>query len=525
MKIKKKKLSYRYNKKNGSTYVYSIEECYWDKKKKSPRNKQICLGKLDPKTGKIIPAKRRLKIAQRAIATPGVTATSRVAGPYLLLEKITNKYGLDKMLKKCFLDKWKFILSLVYFIVHKGMPLSRSESWSKTCLHPFKEMIFSQRISDFLKEVSEDERQSFFLLWLEYILEKDYLCYDITSISSYARNNEYAHFGYNRDNDHLKQINLAMLFGQKKQLPAYYRRMPGNISDVSTLKTTVKSLDFLGASSMHLVLDRGFYSIENIDELYKKGHKFTIALPSGRKWFEKYLDKHFENIQSPKNYLVTGKDEALYVVTELHKWGKNRHRSYLHIFYNAEYAAAEFDSFTRKLIKYRKELISGKLVKNHENFYSRYLIVKKTPKRGLRVMFNEKEIQKYRKRYSGFFCILSNKIKTAKEALNIYRTKDVVENSFDDLKNHLDMKRLRVHTAKAMDTRLFIQFLALIYISSIRSTIKTNKKLKYLTTREILEEMETLTKIKYSNHYGQIFTEISPLQKEIMQAFGIKLPT
>ncbi|NGX60541.1 MAG: hypothetical protein K940chlam9_00001 [Chlamydiae bacterium] len=103
-------------------------------------------------------------------------------------------------------------------------------------------------------------------------------------------------------------------------------------------------------------------------------------------------------------------------------------------------------------------LRSGKTNEKHEEFYRHYLIVKETPKRGLQVSFNEEEIQKHRKRYSGFFCILSNKIKTAKEALSIYRTKDVVENSFDELKNHLDMKRLRVRTAAAMDSRLFLQY-------------------------------------------------------------------
>lgn len=524
MEQKTQKLSCRYHK-NGTIYVYAIEKCYWDKKKKSPRNKQVCLGKLDPETKNIIPSKRRCKIAKRAIAAPEVTASSKVAGPYLLLEQITFQYGLDKLLKRCFSDKWKFMLSLVYFIVHKGTALSRSEPWSRSCLHPFKESITSQRISEFLREVSEDECQNFLLLWLEYVFEKDYFCYDITSVSSYGRQNEYTHFGYNRDNESLEQINLAMLFGQKKHLPAYYRRMPGNISDVSTLKTTIKSLDFLGATDMHLVLDRGFYSIDNIDALYQRRYKFTIALPSGRKWFEKYLDKHIENIASPENYLMTGKNEALYVTTELYKWGKKRHRAYLHIFYNAERAAEEFDRFTRKLIKYKEELLSGKIIKKHEDFYHRYLILKKTPKRGLKISFNEKEIQKYRKRYSGFFCILSNKIKTAQEALNVYRTKDVVENSFDDLKNYMDMKRLRVHTSKAMDTRLFLQFLSLIYGSSIRSTIKRNKKLKYLTVREVLEEMETLTKIKYSNHYGQIFTETTPLQKQIMQEFKIEVPT
>ena len=49
-----------------------------------------------------------------------------------------------------------------------------------------------------------------------------------------------------------------------------------------------------------------------------------------------------------------------------------------------------------------------------------------------------------------------------------YRDKDVVENSFDDLKSLLDIKRLRVQNYQTMEGRLFVQFLALILINSIR---------------------------------------------------------
>ena len=517
-------ITHHHNKKTGATYVYSVES-YWDKGKKAPRNKQICIGKLDPETGEVIPSKRRHKIVERAVSTPGVAVTARVAGPFLLLDKLTQQHGINKLLKKCFPDDFEFILSLVYYIVHKGGALSRAEPWSSSCLHPFGSSIASQRISELLRRLSEDSRQQFLSLWLGLILENDLLCYDITSVSSYARHNEYTNFGYNRDGESLKQINLAMLFGQKSRLPAHYRRLPGNISDVSTLKTTAKSLDFLGAGKLHFVLDRGFYSTTNIDELFLRRHKFTIGIPTRRKWVENILDKHCEKISSPSNYLVTGEDEALYTTTEFFKWGQKNHRCWLHIFYNAERAAGDFDRFTRELIVYRNELLSGKPIEEHEEFYRRYLIVRKTPNRGLKVEFNEAEIQKRRRKYSGFFCILSNKIKIAEEVLNVYRNKDVVENCFDDLKNHLDMKRLRVHSAAAMDSRLFLQFLALIYTSSIRTKIQADKKLKYMTVREVMEEMETLTKIKYSNRYGQVFTEATKIQRKIMKVFSIELPT
>lgn len=52
------------------------------------------------------------------------------------------------------------MLSLIYFLVHKGTPLFRAEAWSRACLS-YDEPIVNQRISELLRDVSEDERQKF----------------------------------------------------------------------------------------------------------------------------------------------------------------------------------------------------------------------------------------------------------------------------------------------------------------------------------------------------------------------------
>lgn len=516
--------AYHHNKKTGVTYVYSVTS-YWDKEKKAPRNRQVCIGKLDKSSGQVIPTIRKNKIIERAVGVSGISASVNVAGPFMLLDKLSSETGLNDLVKQCFPDQHVMIMSLVHFIVHKGLPLSHSESWSKGHLHPMGGVITSQRISEMLTKISEENRQRFLSLWLTKMTEHDYLCYDLTSVSSYSQVNEYIKYGHNRDGESLPQINLAMLFGQKSRLPAYYRRMQGNISDVATLKTTVKSLDFLGANPMHLILDRGFYSEANIQELLAKRYHFTIAVPSGRKWVQAIMDRHYESIISPNKYRQIDDSEALHVVSELRYWGENRRRSYVHIYYNAHQAAAEFDRFTRELLTYKQEVESQHRNKDHEENYARFLIIRQTPKKGLKASYNEEEIQKYRKRYAGFFCILSSKIKEPMEALKIYREKDVVENSFDDLKNTLDMKRLRIHSATAMDTRLFLQFLALILICKLRNTTREDPVLKNLTVREVMEEMQTLSKITYSNRYGQIYTETSPIQRKIMESFQLSLPT
>jgi transposase len=111
------------------------------------------------------------------------------------------------------------------------------------------------------------------------------------------------------------------------------------------------------------------------------------------------------------------------------------------------------------------------------------------------------------------------------DVLRIYRDRDVVENCFDDLKNQPDMKRLRVHTSEAMDSRIFLQFLATIFINRIRDISKHHAIIKNLTVREIMEDLETVVKITYAKRYKPLYTETNRIQKKIIEAFGINQPT
>ncbi len=74
--------------------------------------------------------------------------------------------------------------------------------------------------------------------------------------------------------------------------------------------------------------------------------------------------------------------------------------------------------------------------------------------------YNEEAISKHKRNHIGWFVLVSNHIKDTTKALEVYRSKDAVEKCFDDLKNDLDMKRLRIHSAAAMEGRIFIQFIS-----------------------------------------------------------------
>ncbi len=512
--------TYHKNKKTGVTYVYEAVS-YWDKEKRQSRNKQVCIGKLDPETGEFIPSKR-LDKKQAAARDPKVTATSKVVGPSLILDKITKSLGLDKILSQCFPDIHEQILSMAYYLTARGGALSQCGFWAKSHSHPGDNSLDSRRISEILKQIDFDSRETFFSKWCQKIVSNDYLFYDITSVSSYSELNDYVKYGYNRDNEKLPQINLGMLFSKKSLLPVYYKNLPGNISDVSTLGNIVKMLDKLNFPKFHFVLDRGFYSKENIDNLMLNREKFTIAVPTRLKWVQEIIDDVDYDIQNPEHYRDFD-GEVLYTCTKLHYWGENRHRGYVHVYYNSHIAAEATDKFNRELLEYKKELESGSLVKEHQDAYDTFFIIKDTPVRGRKVSFNNEMVQKYRKKYSGYYVLFSNGIKDSDEALQVYRNKDSVEKCFDDLKNRLDMKRLRVHSAPVMESRIFVQFISLIYLSELRNMMRRSGLDKKYSARDILLEMETLSEITYSGKYGKIYTEATKQQKEILDKFNISL--
>ena len=508
------------NKKSGVTYVYEAVSAY-NKEIKQSRNKQVCVGKIDPATGTFMPSKR-LNPQQAAVRDPAVTASAQIIGPLAVLNEFSRRTGLENLLKSCFPDTHNQILAMANYLAIQGGALSHCSSWAKSHEPDLAASLTSQRISAILSSIGTDAKQTFLAKWMKKTLEDDYICYDITSISSYSELNEYIKYGYNRDGEKLPQLNLAMLFGQKSALPVYYHRVPGSITDVSMLHNLILTFKKLDVKRLHFVMDKGFYSKKNLDELVEHRDHFTIGVPLSNKWLQHAIDDIRDTIHGPAGYRKLD-DEILYVHSRLYPWGEKNHRCYLHLYYNAKSHAKDVDMFNGELLEYKQELESGNPVKEHQKAYDNFFIQKKTPKRGLQVSYNTEAISQHISRYAGFQGLLSNGIKDPIDAMRVYRDKDAVEKCFDDLKNSLDMKRLRMHQSSTVDGRLFIQFIALILISALRQKMRTSGLIEKYTIHELLREMETIVKVQYSGRYGHILTEVTKVQREILKELDIQL--
>ena len=101
-----------------------------------------------------------------------------------------------------------------------------------------------------------------------------------------------------------RETRLVMVVDQKTQTPLYFRYVAGNIVDVSTLKNTVSELGRMGVKSTFVLLDAGYYSEDNIKNLYSSKIDFLTRLPSGRLLFKQLVADTAENLEKSENLVI-----------------------------------------------------------------------------------------------------------------------------------------------------------------------------------------------------------------------------
>ena len=99
------------------------------------------------------------------------------------------------------------------------------------------------------------------------------------------------------------------------------------------------------------------------------------------------------------------------------------------------------------------------------------------------------------------------------EALKIYRNKDVIEKAFVNLKERLNMRSMLVSNKQSLEGKLFVEFVALIYLSHIKKTMP-----KMLDKLDLIESFEAPGQKPFIG-------EMLEKQKEIFSLFDFPLPS
>jgi transposase len=195
---------------------------------------------------------------------------------------------------------------------------------------------------------------------------------------------------------------------------------------------------------------------------------------------------------------------------------------YLHFYYSPDRALEDEKAFNNRMAVWQNELESGQRHPDHEKHYAKYFTVKSTPVRGVKVVANEEAMAEAKRNY-GYFALLSNEIKDAVEALEVYRNKDLVEKAFDNLKERLNLRRTVVSSEQSLNGKLFVQFIALIFLSSITKRMQENNLFKNYTMQEVLDELDIIECFEVPGQQLQI-GETTKRQIELYTKLGVTPP-
>ena len=287
------------------------------------------------------------------------------------------------------------------------------------------------------------------------------------------------------------------------------------MSDVAVIEYVMKMLRKLEVKRFTFFGDRGFYSEYNLKYITKKGHKFTVPVPSSVAWQKKLIAEHRASMLSPRNVIESEDGSIVYgkTVYQMTEYG----RTWYHIYFDPTRKNKIVNDFMQRLRRCKDELEAGQLMEKNKHIYETYFTVRETPKRGRTVEYNDKAIQDYIENDSCYWVLMSTEEKDTRKALSGYRTRNDVEVGFDDVKNSLDMRRMRNHTEQTVRGKIFVVFIALILLSQLRLTVRKipPKQRRYWTEHEFLDKVTSYTRVHFEGKYKDVYTVPTANQRHV----------
>jgi transposase len=452
-------------------------------------------------------------------------------GAELLLEKYIEDNSIRRFLSETLQSKAdaEEVLSIAKYNICTNQAFSWSGQWIENHSKKLKYPITSQRVSELLKRITPSKIEEFLKKWVNSnINSKGYYCFDSTNIKSNCKNDSQVQFVYTHGHEPYPQKNLSILSSQKNNIPVWYSLYDGSLHDSKTIKNLSARINNLTTRNICFVLDRGYFSKENLQNIVEQGDKFLIPLPSSVKWQYEVIDNKKAKLLTTAGTIKvmdskgTLKDLQCATKTIL----MDHHRYWIHVYYDSLRRSIDEKKFFKMLNNLRDELHSGKEVAEHKDLYDKYFFHKTTPKRGKQLKDNAEAQLEFNNSYSGYWCLYTDSEKDGAKAYEAYAGRNTSEIFFDDYKNSIDGYTSRSHTLEANIGREFILFIELIILNLFKNDLKSKhyklKKSKIKNYHEILNRMESLIELEYPGTNQKVYMETNTSQKIILKALGLK---
>lgn len=458
-------------------------------------------------------------------------------GTYLVLQKIIADTLLDRILDGIYLDErgsGLFLDLAAYSIVTENNAGQYYPDYAYN--HPLftagSRIYSDSTVSEFMHQISVEDSIRFQNEWnsIKDHREKIYISYDSTNKNCQAGDIDIVEFGHAKDDRGNPVFNYSIAYDTNNREPLFYEEYPGSIVDVSQLQLMLDKAKSYGYRHAGFILDRGYFSRENIRFMDRCGYDFVIMIRGMKQLVRESIEEvrgSFENGRknSIREFGVSGTTVRRKV------FPSDTKDRYVHVYFSAERCAAErknletnLDRMEYMLARYEGQPVT--IEKSYEKYFhieyyhegeEDQCFVCGIPKESV----IEKEIG-----LCGYFCILTSEEMSAKEALELYRSRDASEKLFRADKSFLGNRCARVHSGESLDGKMLIQFVALIIRNRFHNAIKEElkgmiNKPNFMNVPAAIRELEKIEMIRQPDGVYRLDHAITANQKTILKAFGM----
>ena len=525
-------------KKKDVVYIEYEYDRIYDPVRQYTFPKRVTIGKLSETDPELMqPNQNFLKFFPDAELPETKNRTSRSSclrvGAYFVLRKIIEEYNLVELLGGYFeqRDLGLFLDLAVYSIIAENNAAQYYPDY--TFNHPLftngMKQYSDSTVSDFLNSVTDDQSTGFLNSWNETRnhREKIYISYDSTNKNCQAGDIEMVEFGHPKVDVGQPVFNYAVAYDTHNQEPLFYEKYPGSLNDISQLQFMLDKAFGYGYKKIGFILDRGYFSCENIQYMDKCGYSFVIMVRGMASLVNELVLEHKGTFESKRVNNIY--EYGVYGKTVKHRlYAGDKNERYFHLYHSISKESAEragienrLNQMTLYLKKYQNK------VKEFGPGFEKYFNLHYDEKTQAFVLPEERcSVVERELDLAGYFCIITSEKMSAKEAIELYKSRDTSEKLFRGDKSYLGNKSIRVYSEESARAKIFVEFVAMIlrckmYTKLKEEMKKLEKKPNYMTVPAALKELEKIEMVRQLDNVYRLDHAVTANQKTILNAFGL----
>ena len=496
---------YLKNPKSNTIYAY-LNESVWDPERRKTVYRRKCIGHVDPETGEIVPNRKTL-----------VRDSPVVKSRYLcaIYDRVSEDMHLTEALKLSFPDNWTKILSIAYYLISTGEPLSFCKQWTEQHKTPYNQTMTDSVINDLLTSINPNGISLFFTLWKLRVQPVETFTASINFGGHRINLSEFSKDYMEISNDFDNSLKMTMYFSTKSNIPICYQLSdPITGRRIGDYDVSPNSFSRLSSFIDHT---RG----DNVDPslVPYADSNITVRTYPNNDFVRNLVEKVGSTITNPENYRIIMGTPMFIESFMQHVSGK---KYYVHIFFDPNQAVTDLSAFISAINMCRYELEMDSPVERHQQLYDEFLIVREDEKKNTVVELNSEAIMNHNK-YLGYNVLISNFTGNASTAIVPFLQKTSVSKMLESIRNEYDSTAMNLFTETNYLSRVFLQFVSLILRAGVLNVMNSKKLNRTMTFKEVVIEISNLRTVKIPGVKRPQNTFASDEQLRILRAFDVPI--